>query len=167
MRWPWYFILLRRRLTQLLPGWDRMSVKEHGCKTEVTNGVRNNCWSEFAYAHTPIRSATARQTDLTVFWSFESCSLNISKVGAPKRLLNQKLPLTSKTRCNRELLIYMKVSLLAPVFKSIKTKLIPNWRKANSTKSSCWNFQRKRLKILLVDLRCFMLSRHFGKWYHI
>ena len=136
-------------------------------KKKLPTASRNNCWSEFAYAHAPIRSATARQTDLTVFWSFESCSLNVSKVCASKRLLNQKLPLTSKTRCNRKLLIYMKVSLLAPVLKSIKTKLIPNWRKVNSTTSSCWNFQRKRLKILLVDLRCFMLSRHFGKWYHI
>ena len=164
MRWPWYFILLRRRLTQL-PWWDRMSIKEHGCKKEVTNGVKKQLLIRVCICPCTYQECNrkANRSDCILIFRklFTQC------INAPKRLLNQKLPLTSKTRCNRKLLIYMKVSLLAPVFKSIKTKLIPNWRKANSTTSSCWNFQRKRLKIIVVDLRCFMLSRHFGKWYHI
>ena len=38
-----------------------------------------------------------------------------------QRKVHQKLPLTSKTRCNRESLLYMKISLLAHPFKLMKS----------------------------------------------
>ena len=72
-------------------------------KKKLPTASRNNCWSEFAYAHAPIRSATARQTDLTVFWSFESCSLNVSKVCASKRLLNQKITFNIKNKVQQKI----------------------------------------------------------------